>query len=127
MSDVEQRIGIEPLDRLHAERDTIVTELAPLRARHGPGGVWEAQRKVEWSKLAVIYREGAQADGKKMTEAEIEQRAHCAPRYVDFLTQGVSEKVRYFTLETQLDGIADRINRGQALARFAAAELGLAR
>ncbi len=126
MSEIEQRIGIEPLDRLHAERDKIVTELAPLRARHGPGGVWEAQRKVEWSKLAVVLREG-QPEGKRMTEAEIEQRAHAHDRYVQFLVTGVIEKERYFTLETQLDGIADRINRGQAIARFAAAELGLSR
>jgi len=45
---------------------------------------------------------------------------------VTWLTQAAQEKAQWFELEHAIQNISDRINRGQAVARFLAAEARLA-
>lgn len=125
MADVEVRIGIQPIEELLAERDALVKKVAPLRARHAAFGTYEALRKIELATIAETIRAQAVADGKKITEDAIKDRAHAHPRYVQFIADATNEKAKWAELENLIQDVADTINRGQAVARFVSAEVHL--
>jgi hypothetical protein len=127
MGEIESRIGIPPLEELLAERDHFVQQVAPLRARHGPFGSYNDLRKIELAQIAQVLRLQAMRDSVKQTEAALDEAAHADPRYVAFVVQATKEKAEWAILENQIQGIEDTINRGQAVARFAAMETALAR
>jgi len=125
MGDIEDRMGIVPLEELLAERDDLVQQIAPLRARHGPGGTYNDLRKVELASVAQIIRAGAVRDGVKLTEAAIEETAHADARYVDWVTTATREKAELAVLENRILGISEMVFRGNAVARFLASEAQL--
>lgn len=125
LAEIESRMGIEPLDALHAERAKIVKQAAELRAKHGPFGTYDALRKLEWSRIATIIRAQAVLDQVKMTEAAIEQAAHADSRYIDFITNATLEKAQLSILEDRIQAIGDVILRANAIARYLAAEAHL--
>src|SRR6266550_4480864 len=96
MAELEAKMGIPPLEGLLAERDEIVRELAPLRARHGPGGSYGDLRKIELMKVAALIRVEEVGKGNKLTEARIEEASHADPRYMDYVIKATVEKARYF-------------------------------
>jgi hypothetical protein len=125
LGDIESRMGIDAITGLLAHREALVAKVSRLRARHGAFGTWESERKVCLSAAAAVIRAKAAAAGTKITEAQIEQESHVAESYVVFLTDSLSEKATCIEWENQIQSINDRINRGQAIARYLAAELGL--
>jgi hypothetical protein len=125
MTDVELRMQLVPLEDLLAERDDCVSQLARLRAVFGPGGTYDAQRKIELSKAQAVVRAHAALEGKKVTESFLEEAAHCADSYIAFVTEATSARADWIRLEERLTGIDFTVQRGQAVARFAAQELGL--
>lgn len=131
LGEIESRLGIPALESLHAERRTLIDEAGPLRARHSGGNQspWEALRKIEWCRIASLMRAQALAETppRKVTEAQLEQDAHADPRYLAFVVQGIEERERLNVLEDRILGIEELVNRGQAIARYLSAELGLAR
>ena len=126
-ADVEQRMGITPLEELLSERDDLVKVAAPLRARHSAGGVWDDLRRVQRATIAMKIRAQKVAAGEKVTEAYLEDAALADGDYMAFITAGVTEKIAHTELENRIQGINDQINRGQAVARYLASEAGLAR
>lgn len=127
LGDVESRMGIQPLEELLAERDELVQQVAPLRARHGPFGSYSDLRKIELAQIAQVLRLQAMRDSVKQTEAALDEAAHADARYVAFVVQATKEKAEWAMLENRVQGINDTINRGQAIARFLASEAALAR
>lgn len=127
MADVESRLGIPSIESLLAERDDLVKECAPLRAKHGPFGTYDALRKVELSTIASALRAQAVADGRKMTEAGIDEAAHADDRYIAFITLATQEKAEWAIIENSIQGINDTILRANAVARYLAGEVMLAR
>jgi hypothetical protein len=125
VSDLERRVEIEPIQALLAERRELIAELAPLRAKYGAGGTWDALRKIEVATCAHLARLEAAKSGTKVTESFLEETAHSSDRYADFVATATAERIRWVILEAQVEAVDARINRGQALARFAAAELHL--
>jgi chorismate mutase len=126
MGDAEARLGIQPIEELLAERAHLVKQVADLRARFGPGGTWDALRKVEVSRIkAVIIAEAAREKIKVRVE-DMDVLAHADARYVSFVTMATQERGRWAILEDQIAGITETINRGQVVARFATAEVHLA-
>jgi hypothetical protein len=125
VSDLERRLNVVPLEELHAERDTLVKQLAPLWARHGPGGSYEALRKIQWTSLAVAIRAQAQLDGVKLTESAIEQMAHADAGYGEWVAVMTLERATFKELETRIQAIEDTIHRGNAIVRFLASEAQL--
>ena len=125
MGDTEARMQIVPLEELLAERDEIVSQLARLRACYGPGGTFDAQRKIVLSKAAGIVRAHATLEGKKVTESYLDEAAHVSAEYVDYIVQSTSERADWIRFEERLAGIDFTINRGQAVAKYVTAELGL--
>ena len=87
--------------------------------------VRDALRKIELSKAAAVVRAQATLEGKKVTEAYLDEMAHCADGYILFITEATSQRADWIRLEERLAGIDFTINRGQAVAKFVTAELGL--
>jgi hypothetical protein len=125
LGDIEARVGIPPIEELLAERDTLVKKLAPLRAKHGPGGIFQDERKVELAKIAAALRATWVGEAKKVTEAQIEEASHSDPRYVDYIVKATVEKAEYVVLENTVQGISDTIQRGNVIARYLANEVTL--
>lgn len=153
----EARAGVDALDELLAERHALMIgditgwdpafqkhaqellarypdltlSLAALRARHGSFGTYEAERKIQWTSIAVEYRdrhtfEGEDSKGKpkmiKPAEAEVEQVAHADGKYVGWVTLMNVEKRLFNVLEDRFEAITQRINRDQAILRYLSSE-----
>src|SRR6184192_102220 len=118
MTDAERRAQVIPLEELLAERDDLVQRLARLRAIHGAGGTYGDLRKIELSKAAAVVRAQATLEGKKVTEAYLDEMAHVSDSYVAFITGSTSERADWILHEARLEGIDFTINRGQAVAKF---------
>lgn len=125
VSEIEQRMGLPPLEGLLAERDELVKTTATLRAKHGPFGAYDAERKIEWCKIATLLRAEALEKNEKMTESALEQKAHADPRYIDFIARAVIEKAEWVVAENRILGIGDTILRANAIARYLTAEAHL--
>lgn len=125
LGDIEARMGIPLLEELLAERDGLVQQVAALRARHAAWGTYGDLRKIELCKIAAALRGTAVAAGVKMTEAAIDEAAHADSRYIQFVTTATEEKTAWVLLEDRIQGIADTIQRANAIARFLAAEAHL--
>lgn len=121
----EVQDAIVPVERLIAERRALLPEFIELDAMHGRSGKWAELRKQLWCSIAVRIREDAKAAGVKMTEAEIEQRAHADPEYAEFLAQCIDEHKAWTTLDARLTEIEYRKVRGDRLLNLATAEARL--
>src|SRR5947209_9995678 len=98
MAELEAKMGIPPLEGLLAERDELVAQVARLRARHGPFGTWDAERKIALEQAAAVIRAQSALEQKKVTEAAITEAAHTAGSYVDFIAASVNEKAEWIIL-----------------------------
>lgn len=123
--ELESRMGITPLEELLARRADLVAQVAPLRAKYGPGGTWDAQRKATVSTIAMRLRAQATAENRKLTEAAADDGAHADDDYVALVTQATLERAAMMVLDDQIQAVNDEIQRGNVLGRFAAAELHL--
>ena len=102
MADLEAKMGIPPLEGLLAERDELVQQVARLRARHGPFGTWDAERKIALEQAAALIRAQSALEQKKVTESALDEAAHTTGSYVDFITTAVSEKADWIVLENRI-------------------------
>lgn len=127
IGEIESRMGLPTIESLLAERDMVVRDVATLRAMHGPFGTYEALRKIELARIGTVVRAKAVDAGTKITEAAIEEASHSHRDYFSFVTRATAEKAEWFVLENRIQGINDTINRGQAVARYLAAEVSLSR
>lgn len=125
LGEMEQKMGLPPIEVLLADRDELVKQVAPLRAKHGPFGTYNDLRKIELATIAAALRARALADERKMTEAAIDEAAHSDGRYIEFVTTATSEKAEWAILENRIEGINDTILRANAIARYLAAEAHL--
>lgn len=125
LGEIEARIGLQPLEELLAERDTLVQQVADLRARHGPFGTYQDIRKIQLASIAATLRAKAVAEERKLTEAAIDEAAHADGRYVDFVTMATREKAEWAVAENRIQGIGDTIRRANAIAHYLAAEAHL--
>jgi len=125
--DIQDRMGLRPVEELLAERDELVKEVAPLRARHGAWGTYNDLRKIELAQVGALIRAEALKAGAKVTESFIEEQSHSSGRYADFVIQATEEKARWAELENKVESINDTIQRANAIARYLSQEIGLAR
>lgn len=122
-------MGITPIDVLLAERALLVKRAARLAAVYGPFGIWDARRKEVLALCALKIRD-AELDKpadtrRRLTDKLLDVEAHAHAEYTAFLSRSVEEKASWVVLEDQIQGITERINRGQAVARFLTNELTL--
>lgn len=121
--DAEDRAGVEPIDKLLAERDTLVASLAPLWAEYGPGGTGEHALSAERCRIAENLRAIAASEERKVTEASLEQASRAHKVYLDFMAKQTTERATFFKLQERLRAIDFRLNRGQAILRAYASEV----
>jgi len=125
MADVEDRLGIEPIDELLAERNALIEKVADLRARYGAFGTADHLRKIQLSQIKSLIRVQALRDKRKVTNDQVDDEAHSHPFYVEHVTTMTSERAEWVRLEARIEAIDMTIMRGQAVARFAANEARL--
>ena len=118
--DAETSAGAEPLDELLAELDHTEGEWASLGALYGPGGTFDHLRKARLSVIALSIRDERVAKGEKVTDGLVDTLAHADSAYIAFLDGHTIARARYLELCAKRDGIMARVNRGQALIRYAA-------
>ena len=123
--DMELRAGVEPLDQLLDERQHLVEKVANLFALYGPGGVADSIRKNEEKRLSGMLRAMAVAQSQKITESALEEGARSHPDYLAITAAHTTGRADYFKLNAMLEAIEFKIQRGQALLRFAASEARL--
>jgi len=121
-SDAEDRMGVEPVDKLLADRAGIVEALAPMWAEYGPGGIGEHRLSAERSRIIGLLRAMAAAEDKKVTEAALEAGSRAHPAYLAMMAKQTTERAEFFRQQEQLRAIDFRLNRGQALLRAYASE-----
>lgn len=122
MYDIESRVGIEPLDQLLARRAELVAEAASLYAVYGPFGTIEHRRKVALAMSELQVRADFESRGLKVTEGKVDATARTHSTYLKFLEEMEAGRAQWLVTETDIQGITDRINRGNQLTRYAATE-----
>lgn len=125
-SRLETRLGMQPLEELHAERDLLVTECADLHARYGPGGTYDDLRKAELMRIRAMLRAQYHAARvTSVTEARLDEEAHSHPDYTQIVTDATIGRARLYRLINGIKGIDERIDRDNRLSYHSAAEARL--
>jgi hypothetical protein len=126
MADIEESIGVRPIEELLAERDTVVDEMADLWARYGPGGTWADHRKSELSAIKMRLRAEYQRDKtQKVTDGYLEDAGHADFGYMDLITEATRDRAKLKLLEKRLERIEHTIQRANAVVRYRASEARL--
>ena len=125
MADLEARLGIEPIDKLLAERDGLVEQSATLYARHGAWGTWEHERKSKLAVIAALLRAQALRDNVKVTEASLVEAAHASSEYMVFVTEATVDRAELYRLESEIQNIDATIQRANMIGRYLASEARL--
>ena len=119
-AEIEHRAGVRSLDALHAVRDELVAEAAPLGALYGAFGTFDPHRKSRLSEASLRIR--ATWEGDKLSEARLDTEAHAAPDYVAWLHDATLQRARYIVLLNEIENVGDIIRRDNALLAFRTAE-----
>jgi len=127
MSGLEERADVDSLERLHEERRQLLIRLAPLKAMHGPFGLFDAKRKQMVEAMKVKARVRLQNIGGKVTDAIIDAEAHCDEQYTAWLDQQLTERVEYVKMDGELDRLNDLIRNREISLQVYNGELRLAR
>lgn len=125
MLPIEDRVGVESIDQLIAERDALVQQAAPLYAICGPFGTAEHRRKVALATAELQIRAELAALGEKATEGKVDAMARTHETYLKFLESMELRRAEWLLIENAIQGITDRIQRGNHLTRYAASEARL--
>lgn len=124
---IEERAEVRALAELHHERRQLMITLAPLKAVHGPFGLFDHRRKSMVEAMKVKARLALTKDGGKATEAMIDAEGHGDPQYNDFLDQMYAEKIEYLKQQTTLDEIEEQIRSREIEIQAYNSELRLGR
>jgi hypothetical protein len=128
MADIEDAIGVRPIEEVLAERDAVVDEMADLWARYGPGGTWGDHRKSELSAIKMRLRAEYQRDkSQKVTDGYLEDAGHADPGYMALITEATQDRARLKLMEKRLDSIEHAIQRANSVVHYRASEVRLAR
>jgi len=109
MTEWEEGAGVTPLDVLHAQRHTLITDSSRIAGWYGNFGSWDAHRKSMLSLCAMRVR--LDFEGQKITEAQVDDRAHAHPEYVAFLARTDGERAAWIITQDTINGINERIKR----------------
>jgi hypothetical protein len=124
---IEERAEVDALGDLHQRRRTLLDQLAPLKALHGPFGVFDDRRKQLCETLKIRARAELTAQGVRVTEAAVDAHAYADPQYETLLDEAVTARIEYLKLENQLSELNERIRSRELELNVYAAEVRLAR
>jgi hypothetical protein len=124
---IETRAELESLEQLHAERRTLLQTLAPLKALHGPFGLFDDRRSQFLETMKVKARRELMTETGKATDEGVKARATADPAYVQFLNRGESDRIEYIRQATSLSELEERIRSREIELMAYAAEARLGR
>jgi hypothetical protein len=132
LRDYEDKIGVDYLDEQHAERDAQGDEYATLWADFGPPDFADKERVALMAELNLEIRElwsgPLPESGKpwpKITDDSVKAAVHSHARYKKWIEDNKPRAKRYAILKEKIAKIEARIERGNAVIRYAAAEARL--
>jgi hypothetical protein len=125
--DVEGRAEVLPLGDLHARRRALLVPLAPLKALHGHGGLFDDKRKQMLEAMKVKARMALTDAGQKTTEGMIDAMAYADEQYARFIDQGITDRIEYLNLANELTEIEELIRDRELGLLVYNAELKLSR
>ncbi|MHB1310609.1 MAG: hypothetical protein ACYC3L_01240 [Gemmatimonadaceae bacterium] len=85
---------------------------APLRARYGPFGTFEHDRKILLATLRDEYRVGATT---RISNDSLDDMAHADERYQRFIESAVTERTKLAEYDAQRVALDHRISLAKAL------------
>lgn len=91
---------VDTLEALDLER-------APLVARYGPGGTFDADRKVLLASIRDEYRQGATT---RISNDSLDDMAHADERYVGFVENAYVERVQLAKFDAQRTALDYRLS-----------------
>lgn len=124
-TELERRAEVESLEQLHVQRRQLLTTLAPLKALHGPFGLFDDCRARYLEAMKVKARQAFADEGGKGTDEGVKARATADPAYERFLDEGVSARIEYLRQATQLSELEERIRAREIELQAYAAEARL--
>ena len=89
-------------ERLIDTIEALENTAAPLRAVYGSFGTFEYERTNLLCAIADEMRLAFQRDGVKYTEAQIDQKAHADPRYIERITLATQERTKLALIEADI-------------------------
>jgi hypothetical protein len=125
--EVESRAEVLPLGDLHARRRALLVALAPLKALHGHGGLFDDKRKQMLEAMKVKARMALTDIGQKTTEGMIDAMAYADEQYARFIDQGITDRIEYLHLANELSEIEELIRDRELGLLVYNAELKLSR
>lgn len=126
-AELEERVGVDSMEKLHDARRGLMEQLAPLKALHGHNGLFDDKRKGLLEALKVRARLKITQDGGKATEGAVDALAYADEQYERFLDNGVDDRINYIRLQNEVDEIAERVRSREIELLVFNAELKLAR
>jgi phage gp46-like protein len=106
---LESRAGLIPLEALHTARRQLLITLAPLKALHGPFGIWDDRRKQMLESLKVRSRLTLLEQGQKITEGLVDAMAYADEAYLRLLDQAERDKIEYLMQANQMSELEEKI------------------
>lgn len=125
MAEIEERLGLDPVETLLHQRRALVEKVADLRARFGSFGTFDHIRKSELARLAGKLRAEYTAQNVKVTEAQLDQQAHAHPEYIRLITEATTQRAEWALLESDIEAIEWTIRRGDMIGRYLSSEARL--
>lgn len=102
--------------------ETIDLQRAPLVARYGPGGTFDADRKTLLCTIREAIRLERAQRSEKTTEAALDDAAHADEAYRRYLDQAYDERTKLAELDAARTALDYRISFARA-AIYANAQL----
>lgn len=122
---IEGKADVESLGVLHHLRRELLKELAPLKALHGPFGLFEDKRKQMIEAMKVKVRQERPVGAPKLSNDAVDALAHAHQDYVSFLDTAEDARINYIRKANDLSEIEERIRSRDIEIQFATAELRL--
>ena len=123
---IEARVGIQPIEELLDERDGYIQRAKLLHGAYGTFGTYGDTRKSELSRVRAMLRaqyHDAKATG--VTEARLDEEAHCHPDYTKVITAATLGRAELYELENRITDVNDLIRRDNNLTYHSSAEARL--
>jgi len=115
--EAQVRAGAPDLDDLHDKRRTIIETHGELMALHRNKSLLDARRKETLALCALEVRNQLENEGKKATEAMVDNMAHAHPRYRQWISDTIVEGAKALMYENLVQEVDELVNRGQAVMR----------
>ena len=122
LREIESRHGVFNVEVLLAERVALSAQLAPLDAVVGPGSVGDAQTKSLLYIIAAEHRERLTTEGRKFTEAVVEEAARGDPRYTAKLAELQTLRAEYVVVRSLIDRLTAMLLWAHTCLRLQASE-----